>query len=49
MIQRVKEHFTEIQNVTLKKLQNNAFALLLLNILLSMMKSDELEARGGKL
>jgi len=45
MIQRVKQQSTEIQNVALKNLQHNAFALLPENILLSMLKSNELEVR----
>ena len=45
MIQSVKKQSTEIQNVALKNLQNNAFTWLFKNILLSKLKSDELEVR----
>ena len=45
IIQRIKQQSTEIQNVTLKNLRHNAFALLPENLLFSMLKSDELEVR----
>lgn len=45
MIQRIRKQPYEIQQITLKNIQYNAFALLPENILYSMVKSDELEVR----
>ena len=45
MIQRVKKQSVEIQNVAFKDLQSSGFVLLFENILLSMLKSDQLEVR----
>ena len=45
MIQRIKQKLTKIQNVALKNLWANAFALLPENILLPIFKSEDLEVR----
>ena len=45
MIDRIQKQPIEVQRITLKKLQYNAFALLPENVLFSMVKSDEPEVR----
>ena len=45
MIDRIQKKPTEVQRITLKKLQYNALALLLENVLFSMVKFDEAEVR----
>ena len=45
MIQRIRKQPPEIQQITLKNIQYNAFALQPENIFYSMVKSDELEVR----
>ena len=45
MIERIRKKPIEVQRITLKNLQYNALALLLENVLFSMMKFDEPEVR----
>ena len=45
MIDRIQKQPIEVQRITLKNLQYNAFALLPENVLFSMVKSDEPEVR----
>ena len=45
MIDRIRKKPIEIQRITLKYLQYNALALLLENVLFSMVKFDEPEVR----
>lgn len=45
MIHRIKKQSEEIQNITFKNIQYNAFDFLTENVLYSMMKSGELEER----
>ena len=45
MIDRIRKKPIEIQRITLKNLQYNALALLLENVLFSMVKFDEPEVR----
>ena len=45
MIDRIQKQPIEVQRITLKNLQYNAFALLSENVLFSMVKSDEPEVR----
>ena len=45
MIDRIRKKPTEVKRITLKNLQYNALALLLENILFSMVKFDEPEVR----
>ena len=45
MIDKIQKQPIEVQRITLKNLQCNAFALLLENVLFSMVKSDEPEVR----
>ena len=45
MIDRIQKQPIEVQRITLKSLQYNAFALLPENVLFSMVKSDEPEVR----
>ena len=45
MIDRIRKKPIEVQRITLKNLQYNALALLLENVLFSMVKSDEPEVR----
>ena len=47
MIDRIQKQPIEVQRITLKNLQYNAFALLSENVLFSMVKSDEPEVREG--
>ena len=45
MIDRIRKKPIEVQRITLKNLQYNALALLLENVLFSMVKFDEPEVR----
>ena len=45
MIDRIRKKPIEVQRITLKNLQYNALALLLENVLFSMVKFDETEVR----
>ena len=45
MIDRIRKQPIEVQRITLKNLQYNAFALLPENVLFSMVKFDESEER----
>ena len=45
MIDRIRKKPIEVQRITLKYLQYNALALLLENVLFSMVKFDEPEVR----
>ena len=45
MIDRIQKKPTEVQRITFKNFQYNALALLLENVLFSMVKFDEPEAR----
>ena len=45
MIDRIQKQPIEVQRITLKNLQYNAFALLPENVLFLMVKSDEPEVR----
>ena len=45
MIDRIRKKPIEVQRITLKNLQYNALALLLKNVLFSMVKFDEPEVR----
>ena len=45
MIDRIRKKPIEVQMITLKNLQYNALALLLENVLFSMVKFDEPEVR----
>ena len=45
MIDRIRKKPIEVQRITLKDLQYNAFALLLENVLFLMVKFDEPEVR----
>ena len=45
MIDRIRKKPIEVQRITLKNLQYNALALLLENVLISMVKFDEPEVR----
>ena len=45
MIDRIRKKPIEVQRITLKKFQYNALALLLENVLFSMVKFDEPEVR----
>ena len=45
MIDRIRQKPIEVQRITLKNLQYNALALLLENVLFSMVKFDEPEVR----
>ncbi len=45
MIDRIQKQPIEVQRITLKNLQYNALALLLENVLFSMVKFDEPEVR----
>ena len=49
IIQRINQQSEEVQGVPFKNLNYNAFALLLENVLYSMMKSNDLEVRGAAL
>ena len=45
MIDRIRKKLIEVQRITLKNLQYNALALLMENVLFSMVKFDEPEVR----
>ena len=45
MIDRIQKQPTEVQRITLKNLQCNAFALIPENVLFSIVKFDESEVR----